>query len=49
MKLPKLTPSIAVIRDPRAEPKTTKYKAVVMTGVIRLCHKVRFHRAISKR
>ena len=37
------------MREPMAAPKTTKYSAVVMTGVNRLVHKVRPKRASSKR
>ena len=37
------------MREPIAEPKTTKYSDVVMTGVTTLCRRVRMKRAISKR
>jgi hypothetical protein len=37
------------MREPIAEPKTTKYSDVVITGVTRLCTSVRAARAISNR
>jgi hypothetical protein len=47
MKAPYATPSTSVMREPIAEPNTTKYSDVVITGVTRLCHTVRIARAIS--
>ena len=43
------TQSISVMRLPMAEPKTTKYSEVVITGVTSDCQTVRRARAISKR
>jgi hypothetical protein len=37
------------MREPMAEPNTTKYSDVVITGVRTLCTSVRLKRAISKR
>ena len=49
MKAAKGTPLISVMREPMAEPNTTKYSDVVNTGVSMLCTTVRKVRAISKR
>ena len=49
MNAAKGTPSISVMREPMAEPNTTKYSDVVSTGVRMLCTTVRKVRAISKR
>lgn len=40
---------ISSMREPMAEPNTTKYNAVASTGAARLCINVRAERAISKR
>ena len=48
MKAPYATPSISLMRDPMAAPKTTKYKDVEITGDTMLCRSVRQVRAISK-
>ena len=37
------------MREPMAEPKTTKYSEVVITGAAMLCSSVRQVRAISNR
>jgi len=42
-------PCIASIRAPMAEPKTTKYSEVEITGVAMLCSRVRQVRASSNR
>ena len=48
MKAPYGMPSIFSMREPIAEPNTTKYKAVDNTGEMMLCVSVRQVRAISK-
>jgi hypothetical protein len=48
MKAAYLTPSIRAIREPMAEPNTTKYSEVEITGEAMLCSNVRQVRAISK-
>jgi hypothetical protein len=40
---------MACMREPIAEPNTTKYSEVEITGARMLCAKVRNHRASSKR
>jgi hypothetical protein len=42
-------PSISTMREPIAEPNTTKYSEVEITGEAMLCIRVRQVRAISKR
>ncbi len=41
MKAPYWTPSIESMREPMAEPKTTKYNEVESTGAATLCMMVR--------
>ena len=47
MKAPYGTPSISAMRVPMADPKTTKYSDVEITGETIVCNNVRFVRAIS--
>ncbi len=49
MKAANGTPPMCVMREPIAEPNTTKYRDVVSTGVRMLCTSVRKVRDISKR
>ena len=47
MNAPYETPSMLTMREPIAEPNTTKYSEVVMTGVAMLWNTVRNVRDIS--